>query len=68
MYYYMRIKNNIFIVIFIYYFIEMGKNGCMVFSNFIIMDNDVFVRVKFWFSFVLYFIKFELWICLMYMI
>lgn len=63
MYYYMRIKNNIFIVIFIYYFIEMGKNGCMVFSNFIIMDNDVFVRVKFWFSFVLYFIKFELWIC-----
>lgn len=68
MYYYMRIKNNIFIVIFIYYFIEMGKNGCMVFSNFIIMDNDVFVRDKFWFSFVLYFIKFELWICLMYMI
>lgn len=68
MYYYMRIKNNIFIVIFIYYFIEMGKNGCMVVSNFIIMDNDVFVRVKFWFSFVLYFIKFELWICLMYMI
>lgn len=63
MYYYMRIENYIFIVIFIYYFIEMGKNGCMVFSNFIIMDNDVFVRVKFWFSFVLYFIKFELWIC-----
>lgn len=68
MYYYMRIENYIFIVIFIYYFIEMDKNGCMVFSNFIIMDNDVFVRVKFWFSFVLYFIKFELWICLMYMI
>lgn len=63
MYYYMRIENYIFIVIFIYYFIEMDKNGCMVFSNFIIMDNDVFVRVKFWFSFVLYFIKFELWIC-----
>lgn len=63
MYYYMRIENYIFIVIFIYCFIEMDKNGCMVFSNFIIMDNDVFVRVKFWFSFVLYFIKFELWIC-----
>lgn len=63
MYYYMRIENYIFIVIFIYYFIEMDKNDCMVFSNFIIMDNDVFVRVKFWFSFVLYFIKFELWIC-----
>lgn len=67
MHYYTRIENHILTAIFTHYSTEMGKNGCMVFSNFIIMDNDVFARVKFWSSFVLYLIKFELWICLMHM-
>lgn len=61
MHYYTRIENHILTAIFTHYSTEMDKNDCMVFSNFIITDNDVFARVKFWSSFVLYLIKFELW-------